>query len=244
MTDLIDENGRLIGVRAHSKTGALEIRADLVVGTDGRHSTMRARAGFEVMNLGAPMDVLWMRISRVPSDPGQTFGRVDAGRFMIHARARRLLAVRVCHPQGQLRGKCRKADSRLFKTSSRRWRRISAIASREISDWNQSACCQLRSIVCAGGSVRDCYASGTRRMRCHRSEGWESTSRFRMRSRPRIFSRSTLQRRPGRCRRAARGADSARVSHPHDARPAGLHPESIHQRLFCKALSVRRCRVF
>ena len=81
--DLIEENGRVVGVRAHNKTAAMEIRADLVVGTDGRHSTMRAKAGFEVMNLGAPMDVLWMRISRVPSDPGQTFGRIDAGRFLI-----------------------------------------------------------------------------------------------------------------------------------------------------------------
>ncbi len=81
--DLIEENGRVVGVRAHHKTGALELRADLVVGTDGRHSTVRAQAGFEVMNLGAPMDVLWLRISRAPSDPGQTFGRVDAGRFLI-----------------------------------------------------------------------------------------------------------------------------------------------------------------
>ncbi len=81
--DLIEENGRVVGVRAHSRSGAMEIRADLVVGTDGRHSTMRAKAGFEVMNLGAPMDVLWMRISRAPSDPGQTFGRIDTGRFLI-----------------------------------------------------------------------------------------------------------------------------------------------------------------
>ncbi len=82
-TDLIEENGRVVGVRAHSKSAALEIRADLVVGTDGRHSTIRAKAGFEVMDLGAPMDVLWLRISRAPGDPGQTFGRVDAGRFLI-----------------------------------------------------------------------------------------------------------------------------------------------------------------
>jgi 2-polyprenyl-6-methoxyphenol hydroxylase-like FAD-dependent oxidoreductase len=82
-TDLVEKNGCFVGVRAHNATRELEIRADLVVGTDGRHSTMRTRAGFEIMNLGAPMDVLWMRISRTPSDPGQTFGRVDAGRFLI-----------------------------------------------------------------------------------------------------------------------------------------------------------------
>ena len=81
--DLIEENGRAVGMRAQSKTGTLEIHADLVVGTDGRHSTVRAKAGFEVMNLGAPMDVLWLRISRAPGDPGQTLGRIDAGRFLI-----------------------------------------------------------------------------------------------------------------------------------------------------------------
>jgi 2-polyprenyl-6-methoxyphenol hydroxylase-like FAD-dependent oxidoreductase len=68
-TDLIEENGRVVGVHAKSRRGPLEIRADLVVASDGRHSTMRARAGFEIMDLGAPMDVLWMRISRKPGDP-------------------------------------------------------------------------------------------------------------------------------------------------------------------------------
>jgi 2-polyprenyl-6-methoxyphenol hydroxylase-like FAD-dependent oxidoreductase len=81
--DLIEENDRIAGVRAMRRGSPLEIRADLVVGSDGRHSTMRAKAGFEVMDLGAPMDVLWLRISRAPSDPGQTFGRVEAGRFLI-----------------------------------------------------------------------------------------------------------------------------------------------------------------
>jgi len=81
--DLIDENGRVVGVRARHHDRALEIRADLVVGTDGRHSTMRARAGFQVMDIGAPMDVLWMSISRRPSDPPQTLGRIDAGQFLV-----------------------------------------------------------------------------------------------------------------------------------------------------------------
>ena len=82
-TDLIEENGLVAGMRAHTRSGTLEIRADLVVGTDGRHSTVPAKAGFEVMDPGAPMDVLWMRISRRPGDPGQTLGHIDAGRFLI-----------------------------------------------------------------------------------------------------------------------------------------------------------------
>src|ERR1700760_3163199 len=38
-TGLIEENGRVVGVRAESISGQLEIRTQLVVGTDGRHST-------------------------------------------------------------------------------------------------------------------------------------------------------------------------------------------------------------
>ena len=81
--DLIDQGGIVVGVRAKNHAGPLEIRADLVVGTDGRHSTMRTRAGFQVDHIGAPMDVLWMRISRRASDPGQTFGHTKGGRFLI-----------------------------------------------------------------------------------------------------------------------------------------------------------------
>ncbi len=83
VTDLIEEGGRVVGLRAETSQGSLRVRADLVVGADGRHSTVREKAGFEVVDLGAPMDVLWMRLGRRPSDPGQTLGRVDAGRILV-----------------------------------------------------------------------------------------------------------------------------------------------------------------
>jgi 2-polyprenyl-6-methoxyphenol hydroxylase-like FAD-dependent oxidoreductase len=83
VTDLIQENGRVAGVRARTPEGKLEIRARLTIGADGRHSVVRERAGLEVTNVGAPMDVLWMHISRRASDPGQTFGHADSGRFFI-----------------------------------------------------------------------------------------------------------------------------------------------------------------
>jgi 2-polyprenyl-6-methoxyphenol hydroxylase-like FAD-dependent oxidoreductase len=83
-TDLIEEAGTVRGVRAKSETGALEVRADLVVAADGRRSVLRERAGLEVQVLGAPMDVLWMRLSRnAATDPGQTLGRFRAGKFMV-----------------------------------------------------------------------------------------------------------------------------------------------------------------
>jgi 2-polyprenyl-6-methoxyphenol hydroxylase-like FAD-dependent oxidoreductase len=82
-TDLLEENGKVAGVRAKTPTGVLEVRADLTIGADGRHSLVRERAGLEVVNLGAPMDVLWMRVNRNASDPGQTLGRFDTGRILV-----------------------------------------------------------------------------------------------------------------------------------------------------------------
>jgi 2-polyprenyl-6-methoxyphenol hydroxylase-like FAD-dependent oxidoreductase len=81
--DLLADAGRCIGVRARTPDGVLEVHADLIVGTDGRHSTVRAKAGFEVIDLGAPMDVLWFRIGRKPVDSEQTLGRIAAGRILI-----------------------------------------------------------------------------------------------------------------------------------------------------------------
>jgi 2-polyprenyl-6-methoxyphenol hydroxylase-like FAD-dependent oxidoreductase len=82
-TDLIEEGGRVAGLRARTPDGTLSIRADLVVGADGRHSTVRERAGLESDDYGAPMDVLWFRISRHDSDNADTFGHIEAGRLMV-----------------------------------------------------------------------------------------------------------------------------------------------------------------
>ena len=82
-TDLIEEGGRVVGLRARTPGGELAIRADLVVGCDGRHSTLRERAGFKVDDLGAPMDVMWFRLSRKDSDDDETFGHIEAGRMMV-----------------------------------------------------------------------------------------------------------------------------------------------------------------
>ena len=81
--DLIEGNGRIAGVRATTPDGTLSIRADLVVGCDGRHSTMRARAGLVSDDYGAPMDVLWFRMTRKATDGVEMFGHVEAGRMMV-----------------------------------------------------------------------------------------------------------------------------------------------------------------
>jgi 2-polyprenyl-6-methoxyphenol hydroxylase-like FAD-dependent oxidoreductase len=82
-TDLIEQNGSIMGARARTSNGVMEVRAKLTVGADGRHSIVRDGAGLQVTDLGAPMDVLWMRISRRPSDPGQSLGHVEPGRMFI-----------------------------------------------------------------------------------------------------------------------------------------------------------------
>jgi 2-polyprenyl-6-methoxyphenol hydroxylase-like FAD-dependent oxidoreductase len=83
VTGLIEEDGRVVGVTARTPRGLLQVRADLVVGADGRHSIVRARAGLPVRDLGAPIDVLWMRLSRHPSDPSQPLGRFDRGKVFV-----------------------------------------------------------------------------------------------------------------------------------------------------------------
>ena len=80
---LLNANGRCVGVKVRTASGLAEIKAELVIGADGRHSTVRAQAGLESIELGAPMDVLWFRVERKRGDPEQTLGRFAAGRIVI-----------------------------------------------------------------------------------------------------------------------------------------------------------------
>ncbi len=82
-TDLIDENGRIVGLIADTPDGALTIRAGLVVACDGRRSTIREKAGLKSDDYGAPMDVLWFRLSRKEGDSPDTFGHIEAGKLMV-----------------------------------------------------------------------------------------------------------------------------------------------------------------
>jgi len=82
-SESVSENGRVVGLKAQMAEGEVTIRADLVVAADGRSSNIRKAAGFDVETLGAPMDVLWFRISRSKSDMNQTFGQIARGRFAV-----------------------------------------------------------------------------------------------------------------------------------------------------------------
>ncbi|SFG79176.1 2-polyprenyl-6-methoxyphenol hydroxylase [Palleronia marisminoris] len=80
---LLHEAGRVRGVQAEAADGALEIRAPLTVAADGRGSRLRTEAGLNVRDFGAPIDVLWFRLSRSASDTDETQGRFAAGQIFI-----------------------------------------------------------------------------------------------------------------------------------------------------------------
>ena len=81
--DLIKERRRVAGVVALNNGQKVEVRADLVIGCDGRHSVVRSAAGLKVIERGVPIDVLWFRISRMPGDPSDVLGNVNYGKVLI-----------------------------------------------------------------------------------------------------------------------------------------------------------------
>lgn len=82
-TNVIVANGVVVGVQANTPSGTIEIHSNLVIGADGRHSTIRDRAGLQVEDIAAPMDVFWFRLSRKDTDPNETFGKFSAGKILI-----------------------------------------------------------------------------------------------------------------------------------------------------------------
>ncbi|MGY3036261.1 2-polyprenyl-6-methoxyphenol hydroxylase-like FAD-dependent oxidoreductase [Bradyrhizobium sp. USDA 4354] len=81
--DLIRRGETVAGVRAKTPDGFIDIEADLTIACDGRHSTVRERAGLAVEEIGAPMDVLWFRAGRKPDETESVFARVEPGKMMI-----------------------------------------------------------------------------------------------------------------------------------------------------------------
>ena len=82
-TDLLREGGRIVGIVANAASGAKEIRADLVIGADGRHSRIREAAGLKVKDIGAPMDVLWFRLDHRAGDEHAVLGRFADGQLLV-----------------------------------------------------------------------------------------------------------------------------------------------------------------
>ena len=83
VVDLTFDQQRVTGVRAKTPRGEVDIRADLIIGADGRHSIVQACAGLERQDFGVPIDVLWMRISKKQDDPQQSFGFFQQGKLLV-----------------------------------------------------------------------------------------------------------------------------------------------------------------
>src|SRR5262249_53832396 len=102
--DLLFENDRVAGVRAKTPDGERNFLADLVIGADGRHAVTHTKAGFEVRDFGAPIDVLWMRISKRESDPPQSLGFFRHGKLLVLLDRGDYFQVGFVIPKGSLEG--------------------------------------------------------------------------------------------------------------------------------------------
>jgi 2-polyprenyl-6-methoxyphenol hydroxylase-like FAD-dependent oxidoreductase len=135
-TDLLVEDGLVTGIRAKSAQGQLAIRAGLTIAADGRHSVLRQRAGLEIIDLGAPMDVLWMQISRAESDPPVTLGRVDAGRILVLLNRRTYWQCALIIPKGTY-DELRARGLPAFRTQLAQLAPFLRDRVEELADWEQ-----------------------------------------------------------------------------------------------------------
>lgn len=134
VTDLIENDGSVIGLRADTPTGPLDVRAALVVGADGRHSVVRQRAGLSVEEFGAPMDVLWFRLSRKPGDPADPMGRFDTGRIFIMLNRGNYWQCGFVIAKGTLT-EVRASGLSLFRESVAKLAQFAADRVHELQDW-------------------------------------------------------------------------------------------------------------
>jgi 2-polyprenyl-6-methoxyphenol hydroxylase-like FAD-dependent oxidoreductase len=118
------------------KVGGEQIRAELVIGADGRHSTVRAAAGLEVEDLGAPIDVLWFRLRRKADDPQGSMGRFDAGAIFVLINRREYWQCGYVIPKGAVE-QVRAAGLAAFQATLVRMLPWAADRAAEIASWEQ-----------------------------------------------------------------------------------------------------------
>ena len=132
VSSLVARNGKIAGCRAAS----MEIEADLVVGADGRHSTVRGLAGLEVHDLGAPIDVLWFRLSKNSNDPQGSMGRFAPGAIFVLINRREYWQCGYVIPKGAA-DEVRAAGLPAFRDTIRLLLPFAAERADEIADWDQ-----------------------------------------------------------------------------------------------------------
>jgi len=136
VTGLIEESGRVVGVCSTGRDGPIDVRADLVVAADGRHSIVREKARLEVKDFGAPMDVLWFRLSRRPDDPSQTMGRFDIGRIFISINRGEYWQCGYVIPKGQFE-EIRQEGLEFFREKVAQLAPYATDRANELRDWDQ-----------------------------------------------------------------------------------------------------------
>src|SRR3989442_15643279 len=136
VTGLIEEAGRVVGLHATTSDGPLEVRASLVVAADGRHSVVRARAGLQVDEFGAPMDVLWFRLFRRPGDPENPVARFEMGRIFIMLNRSEHWQCGFVIPKGSL-DQLQKRGLPAFRESVAQLAPFAADRVGELRDWDE-----------------------------------------------------------------------------------------------------------
>jgi len=135
-TDLIYDGTRVSGVKVTTPQCPLTVTADLVVACDGRSSIMRKAAGLVSESFGAPMDVMWFRLPRLPTDTEETQGRFDAGHiFIMLQRGDYWQCAYVIRKGGD--AKVRAAGLDAFRKSVGALLPFEADRANAITDWNQ-----------------------------------------------------------------------------------------------------------
>jgi 2-polyprenyl-6-methoxyphenol hydroxylase-like FAD-dependent oxidoreductase len=132
VTGLLERDSRVCGL----KVGEESVEADLVIGADGRHSTVREAAGLEVETLGAPIDVMWFRLPRTPEDPSSSMGRFEAGAIFVLINRRDYWQAGYVIPKGAA-DKVRAAGLPAFRATVERLMPWAADSVGELKSWEQ-----------------------------------------------------------------------------------------------------------
>jgi len=132
VTGLLEKGSRVVGVQVNGES----IDADLVVGADGRHSTVREQAGLQVEKLGAPIDVLWFRLRRKETDPPGSMGRFDAGAIFVLINRRDYWQCGYVIRKGAME-EVRRAGLPSFRATLGRLLPWAADRAAEIASWDQ-----------------------------------------------------------------------------------------------------------
>ena len=133
---LIENAGRVTGLRAKTPQGMLEVQADLVVGADGRHSVVRQQAGLKIVDFGAPMDALWMRISKKPGDQRQSLGNIDRGKIVVLLDRDDYWQCALVIPKGTFE-RLRESSLEAFREGIAEVAPFLSDRLQELQDWNQ-----------------------------------------------------------------------------------------------------------